>query len=351
MVAYKTAWIGKYMVEPYRRRSSAFGGRARSSSKTFHNSRYEELIGEENINEEVDEEEDSECTSIDGNSNVSSQRNDSDNEDTNGTYSTKYSDSLPCNRSSDNSNNTDDLVSFETSQRLDVSTNILCSKSGNLNQNSSKNQNDYDEEEEEDSIRNAKEDVKRTTTAVEEFHFHKSVVAKNVTFINNQPANQHCNFADIMHLGQRLSAALYIQMELCGINLREYLDKRNLDFIQRLSAATTTSSVDDKDNASFKKSVDVLDYIDVDLERQHFEQILSGVQYIHSQNMIHRDLKPQNILFSLDNKRLKIGDFGLATLHREQQNVVAGSAASEVVVDETIAATRKSKSNCVCLLS
>ncbi|VDM98144.1 unnamed protein product [Thelazia callipaeda] len=46
--------------------------------------------------------------------------------------------------------------------------------------------------------------------------------------------------------------------------------------------------------------------------RRWLAELVCAIDYIHSQGLIHRDLKPQNIFFSADNC-LKIGDLGLAT--------------------------------------
>jgi serine/threonine protein kinase len=76
---------------------------------------------------------------------------------------------------------------------------------------------------------------------------------------------------------------LFIQMELCLCNLKEYIQQNELSLKE-------------------KKIISL--------------QILNGIDYIHKQNYIHRDIKLSNIFCSLDNK-IKIGDFGLITKTNE----------------------------------
>ena len=42
------------------------------------------------------------------------------------------------------------------------------------------------------------------------------------------------------------------------------------------------------------------------------KQIMSGVYYMHKQNVCHRDLKPENMLYDTESGLLKIIDFGTA---------------------------------------
>ena len=45
-----------------------------------------------------------------------------------------------------------------------------------------------------------------------------------------------------------------------------------------------------------------------------FQQIISGVEYLHKLQIVHRDLKPENLLLD-HNKNIKIVDFGLSNIY------------------------------------
>ena len=47
---------------------------------------------------------------------------------------------------------------------------------------------------------------------------------------------------------------------------------------------------------------------------KYFQELISGINYIHQLGICHRDLKPENLLVDYD-KSLKIVDFGLSNLY------------------------------------
>ncbi|KAH8019929.1 hypothetical protein HPB51_023571 [Rhipicephalus microplus] len=89
-------------------------------------------------------------------------------------------------------------------------------------------------------------------------------------------------------------------MELCSKNLADWLAARN----QRLA-----------DPESAESSISIIPEA-----MSIFKQILSGVEYVHSKGFIHRDIKPQNIMFGLEGSLVKLGDFGLATRTNQQES-------------------------------
>ncbi|CAD8142805.1 unnamed protein product [Paramecium octaurelia] len=72
---------------------------------------------------------------------------------------------------------------------------------------------------------------------------------------------------------------LFIEMELCDFTLKDFIE-----------------NVDRKKDQKLIKSI--------------FKQIIEGVVYMHNQQFIHRDLKPQNIFIN-SKKEVKIGVLGL----------------------------------------
>ncbi|XP_062485508.1 interferon-induced, double-stranded RNA-activated protein kinase isoform X2 [Pezoporus occidentalis] len=108
---------------------------------------------------------------------------------------------------------------------------------------------------------------------------HKNIVR----YYNSWPGYDHVTSPASRQKSDKKILCLFIQMELCEQGpLENWIEKNRRDRKYHEMAQTT------------------------------FLQILEGVKYIHSKGLIHRDLKPQNIFIS-DEDKIKIGDFGLVT--------------------------------------
>jgi serine/threonine protein kinase len=53
----------------------------------------------------------------------------------------------------------------------------------------------------------------------------------------------------------------------------------------------------------------------------YLEQVCAGLAYAHACGVIHRDIKPQNLLLTADRRTVKIADFGVAKLNLSEEQI------------------------------
>jgi casein kinase II subunit alpha len=73
---------------------------------------------------------------------------------------------------------------------------------------------------------------------------------------------------------------------------------------------------------NYVKHVDTCSFFDkLNLSNIRFycRQILEALEYAHSKGIVHRDVKPQNIIIDVETKQLKIIDWGLAEFYIPEQ--------------------------------
>ncbi|XP_031696625.1 eukaryotic translation initiation factor 2-alpha kinase 3-like [Anarrhichthys ocellatus] len=103
----------------------------------------------------------------------------------------------------------------------------------------------------------------------------------------NSSADSWAGYSSSQSADNPSAKYLFIQLELCDTRtLKAWIDEKN------------TESLQDSERQEEGLSI--------------AQQLVGGVEYIHSKKHVHRDLKPDNILFGLGGE-VKIGDFGLVT--------------------------------------
>ena len=96
-------------------------------------------------------------------------------------------------------------------------------------------------------------------------------------------------------------AVLHIQMQLCELTMRDYLREPGRE--------TTLEGAPN---------------------RSYLVQLFAGLQHIHRQSLIHRDLTPANVFITYDRKTIKIGDFGLSREMTTDALTMQASAAADL---------------------
>ncbi|GFH48305.1 hypothetical protein CTEN210_04781 [Chaetoceros tenuissimus] len=115
---------------------------------------------------------------------------------------------------------------------------------------------------------------------------------------------EHPNVVRLLDVNQARPGELYLVFEFVAHDLKTFLDR-----------SQPTGDVTRRQG------------LPIDVVRSFMRQILEGVGYCHTYRILHRDLKPHNLLISSDGTQVKLADFGLARL----SGLPSGPYTSEVV--------------------
>ena len=112
-------------------------------------------------------------------------------------------------------------------------------------------------------------------------------------------------------LKSRIISEINILTKIDNINIMKlYNYKFDGDYILLITEYCEDGDLSKWINKPNKSNVEILDI---------FIQIIAGIKYLQDNNIIHRDIKPQNIL--LDNNIIKICDFGFSTMYKTHMDM------------------------------
>lgn len=101
----------------------------------------------------------------------------------------------------------------------------------------------------------------------------------------------HPNVVQLLDVNQAQPGELYLVFEFVAQDLKTFVDRFQ-----------TSTELNERHG------------LRPDVVRNFMKQILEGVAFCHCHRIMHRDLKPHNLLISSDGTKLKLADFGLARL-------------------------------------
>lgn len=101
----------------------------------------------------------------------------------------------------------------------------------------------------------------------------------------------HPNVVRLLDVNQAQPGELYLVFEFVRFDLKTFMD-------QQQSSTAVSERVG----------------LQPAIVKNFMKQILQGVGFCHTYRVLHRDLKPHNLLISQDGTQLKLADFGLARL-------------------------------------
>jgi len=90
-----------------------------------------------------------------------------------------------------------------------------------------------------------------------------------------------------------------------------------LDVTKDMVTRTPALIFEHVNNTDFKQLYQTLSDMDI---RYYLYELLKALEYSHSQGVMHRDVKPHNVMIDHENRTLRLIDWGLAEFYHPQQD-------------------------------
>lgn len=137
-----------------------------------------------------------------------------------------------------------------------------------------------------------------------------SITAIRETVLLRELKHPHVvELLDVTHINDQL----FLAFELCDTDLRHYLKQRATELRKQRHENKPPPEIIVPNGLPTP-------FLPIEQIRTLTRQMVLGVSYCHSRRIMHRDLKPQNLLLNKEGSDLKIADLGLArcfTTHTE----------------------------------